>query len=100
MPHPEDLDVPDATPRVGFACPDPTTSCRLDELGLVVVGQRLEPDVRRSRVGSKRRTSGVDAAAVEEPRSAATGQAEGWGAGVPLGCGFRDSRRRDQSAPC
>jgi len=30
--------VPDAT----FACPDLTTFCRLDELGLEVVGQRLE----------------------------------------------------------
>jgi transposase len=36
----EDLDVPDAT----FACPDLTTFCRLDELGLEVTGQRLEPD--------------------------------------------------------
>ena len=27
-----------------FACPDLTTFARLDELGLVVVGQRLEPD--------------------------------------------------------
>ncbi len=27
-----------------FACPDLTTFCRLDELGLKVVGQRLEPD--------------------------------------------------------
>jgi transposase len=32
--------VRDAT----FACPDLTTFCRLDGLGLVVVGQRLEPD--------------------------------------------------------
>jgi len=32
--------VPDAT----FTCPDLTTFTRLDELGLVVVGQRLEPD--------------------------------------------------------
>ena len=32
--------MPDAT----FACPDVTTFCRLDELGLDVVGQRLEPD--------------------------------------------------------
>jgi len=32
--------VPDAT----FAAPDLTTFCRLDELGLEVVGQRLEPD--------------------------------------------------------
>jgi transposase len=37
--HLEDLDVPDAT----FAAPDLTTFCRLDELGLVAVGQRLEP---------------------------------------------------------
>jgi transposase len=32
--------VSDAT----FACPDLTTFCRLDELGLVVVGQHLQPD--------------------------------------------------------
>ncbi len=32
--------MPDAT----FGCPDLTTFCRLDELGLEVVGQRLEPD--------------------------------------------------------
>ncbi len=32
--------MPDAT----FACPELTTFCRLDELGLAVVGQRLEPD--------------------------------------------------------
>ena len=32
--------MPDAT----FACPDLTTFCRLEELGLEVVGQRLEPD--------------------------------------------------------
>jgi len=31
--------LPDAT----FACPDLTTFCRLDELGLEVLGQRLEP---------------------------------------------------------
>ena len=37
--HLEDLDVPDAT----FAAPDLTTFCRLDELGLVAVGQRVEP---------------------------------------------------------
>ena len=40
LPIQEDLDVPDAT----FACPDLTTFCRLDELGLHVLGQRLEPD--------------------------------------------------------
>ncbi|WP_020386945.1 ISL3 family transposase [Kribbella catacumbae] len=36
--------MPDATPDEGFACPDLTVFCRIDELGLEVVGQRLEPD--------------------------------------------------------
>lgn len=36
----EDLDVPYAT----FSPPDLTVFCRLDELGLVAVGQRLGPD--------------------------------------------------------
>jgi len=36
--------VPDATAGAGFACPDLTTFCRLDELGLEVTGQRLDPD--------------------------------------------------------
>ena len=35
--------MPDATPRAGFARPDLTTFCRLDDLDLVVTGQRLEP---------------------------------------------------------
>jgi hypothetical protein len=43
-PHPEDLDVPDATPDAGYACPDLTTFCRLEELGLEAVELRLEPD--------------------------------------------------------
>jgi hypothetical protein len=38
--HLEDLDVSDAT----FASPDLTKFCRLDDLGLVVTGQRIEPD--------------------------------------------------------
>jgi transposase len=38
--QPEDLDVLDAT----FGRPDLTTFARVDELGLQVVGQRLEPD--------------------------------------------------------
>ncbi|SBW75862.1 Uma4 protein [Propionibacterium freudenreichii] len=38
--HREDLDVSDAT----FARPDLTTFARLDDLGLEVIGQRLEPD--------------------------------------------------------
>ena len=33
----------DATPAAGFACPDLTSFCRLDELGLEVTGQLLEP---------------------------------------------------------
>lgn len=36
--------MPDATPQAGFACPDLTTFARLNELGLVVTGQRLGPD--------------------------------------------------------
>jgi hypothetical protein len=45
------MEVP--TPSIGktstlsdatFACPDLTTFCRLDELGLEAVGQRLEPE--------------------------------------------------------
>lgn len=38
--HLEDLDVLDAT----FATPDLTVFCRLDELGRVAVGQRLDPE--------------------------------------------------------
>jgi transposase len=36
--------VHDATASAGFACPDLTTFCRLDDLGLEAVGQRLESD--------------------------------------------------------
>jgi transposase len=36
--------VPDATVGAGVACADLTTFCRLDELGLEVTGQRLDPD--------------------------------------------------------
>jgi transposase len=36
--------VHDATPAAGFGCADLTTFCRLDELGLEAVAQRLEPD--------------------------------------------------------
>ena len=36
--------MPDATPQAGFACPALTTFCRLDEIGLEAIGQRLEPD--------------------------------------------------------
>lgn len=37
---PEDLDVNQTT----FAAPDLAVFCRLNELGLVAVGQRLDPD--------------------------------------------------------
>ena len=43
----KDLDVLDATVgdrSTAFAHPDLTSFCRVDELGLVVTGQRLEPD--------------------------------------------------------
>ncbi|MFG1958001.1 transposase [Nonomuraea sp. NPDC049028] len=36
--------MPDAAPDRSFGCPDLTTFCRLDVLGLEVIGQRLEPD--------------------------------------------------------
>jgi transposase len=36
--------VPDATSGAAFGCADLTTFCRLDELGLEVTGQRLDPD--------------------------------------------------------
>jgi hypothetical protein len=36
--------VYDATPGAGFGRADLTTFARLDELGLEVTGQRLEPD--------------------------------------------------------
>jgi hypothetical protein len=44
--HTEDIDVPDATGVVvdaGFGRADLTAFCRLDELGLEVTSQRLEP---------------------------------------------------------
>ena len=36
----------DATRDAGFGCHDLTVFCRLDELGLVVTGQRLDDPVR------------------------------------------------------
>ena len=36
--------MPDATLGAGFAGPDLTVFARIDELGLEVTGQRLEPD--------------------------------------------------------
>jgi hypothetical protein len=40
LPNSGDLDVADAA----FACSEVTSLCRVDELGLRVVGQRVEPD--------------------------------------------------------
>src|SRR5947207_959674 len=55
--------VPDAT----FACPDLTTFTRLDELGLEVIGQRLEPDcaVLACRVVDPGRFDGVAVVGVD-----------------------------------
>ena len=89
-----------------FACPDLTTFCRLDELGLEVTGQRLEPDraVLACRVvepdewcqrcgcqGSATRHGGaqVGARAVRVAAHAAAGH----GAPLPL-CGVRAHGRR------
>ena len=63
--HPGDLDVPDVT----FACPDLSTVCRLDERGLEVTGQRLEPTVRCwLAVSLVPTSSGVAGAAVKASR--------------------------------
>jgi hypothetical protein len=56
--HPKDLDMLHAI----FAAPCLTTFCRLDELGLEAVGQRLEPD------------QAVIECRVAEPRSPISGQ--------------------------
>lgn len=66
--QPEDLDVSDAT----FKGPDLTTFIGPDELGLVVIGQRLEPD---RAVLEYRALTRVDDASVEcaaSRRSSAT----------------------------
>ena len=54
----------DATPAAGFACADLTLFCRLDELGLEVTGQRLEPGRAVLRAGSSSRIDGAGSAAV------------------------------------
>lgn len=64
-------DVRNAT----FADPDLTTFCGLDELGLVVVGQRVESDRACWRAGSFSRIRGVTAAVVRGSSGAA------WSAG-------------------
>ena len=58
-----------------IVCPDLTTFCRLDELGLEVVGQRLEPSRRCWPVGSSQPMNsrgGVGAAVVREARDTVT----------------------------
>jgi hypothetical protein len=44
VPRVESRVAPDVTVGAGVACADLTTFCRLDELGLGVTGQRLDPD--------------------------------------------------------
>jgi|SRR4051794_25567235 len=66
-----DLDVTDATPDRGSGCPDPAMYCRLDEPGLEVVGQRLNPIravLSAMRAGLWSRTSGAAAAARRRTR--------------------------------
>ena len=89
--------MPDAT----FACPDLTTFCRLDELGLEVVGQRLEPDraVLSCRLSS--RTAGAAAADAYWPHwswSTLVVLRAGW---VFIGAALarRRSRRRGEPLP-
>ena len=59
--------MPDATvaasPAAGFTRADLTTFCRLDELGLEVTGQRLEPGRAVLACRSPNPASGVAAAA-------------------------------------
>lgn len=51
-----------------FGCPDLTTFCRLEELGLEVIGQRLDPDRASWPAGSSNRISGAAAATTRAPR--------------------------------
>jgi hypothetical protein len=55
--------MPDATPDDVFDRPDLTTFARLDELGLEVVGQRLDPDRAVWPAGWSSLISGAGAAA-------------------------------------
>jgi hypothetical protein len=48
MDHFDTIVIGATPPTTALACPDLTTFCRLDELGLKVVGQRLEPEPYRA----------------------------------------------------
>lgn len=63
--------MPDATvaarPDHGFTRADPTTFCRLDELGLEVTGQRLAADRAVLACRASNPTSGAAAAVARGP---------------------------------
>jgi hypothetical protein len=75
-----------------FGCLDLSTFCRLDELGLVVVGQRLEPDRAVLGAGSWRPMTapkaGADAVGVQEEP------------GTPSRGSWRTSRWAGDRPPC
>jgi hypothetical protein len=70
-------------PDVTFASPDLTTFCRLDELGLEVFGQRLEPDraflfCRVTEAGQWRRRCGCEGAARDSVTRQLAHEPLGW----------------------
>ena len=72
-----------------FGCPDLTMFCRLDELGLVVTGQRLESD------------RAVLACRVIDPeRRGATAAAAMVSRGTPSSVSWRTSRSGGDQRPC
>ena len=60
--------MPDKTPGAGFSRPGLTKFCGLDELGLEVVGQRLEPNRAMPACRVVEPISGALAAAARAPR--------------------------------
>ena len=80
--------VHDATPDAGFGRPDLTVFCRLDELGLVVTGQRLDPERAVLAAGSSTPTTGATAAAARASRAA------------PSSAGWRTSRSGGDPPAC
>lgn len=71
----QDPEVDDATARAGFSRPDLTSFCRLDELGLLVAGQRLE--AVRAVPGCGGVTATTDLTAVREGTSPTAGHGRG-----------------------
>lgn len=66
--RPEDLDTLDAT---GLARPSLTTFCRLDELGMIVAGQRRNPERAMVACRVADDDGGVTGAAVKDHRGTA-----------------------------